>query len=172
MTDATAAWSKLASKLMRVALLRSEVTYARLAELLTSDGAAETERSVESRIFRGKARFSFLLHSLCVMGADLPPLWRAAIQESGPTWEQKATAVLAAELALQKRLSRVELARRLQLFTPELDEKTLTKQMSSGEFSVVLFMQCVAVVGSTTLERFIDLSDFDSTPLRAPITTT
>ncbi|WP_143325883.1 DUF6471 domain-containing protein [Paraburkholderia ribeironis] len=168
MTEAEAAWSKLASKLMRVAFLRSDVTYARLAELLTQDGAPETERSVESRVFRGKARFSFLLRSLHVMGADLPPLWRAALTGADLTWEQKATAVFAAELSLQKRVTSEELLRRLQVFSLELDGLALNTQINSGEFSVVLFMQCMAAVGSTTLERFIDLSDFDNSALRTP----
>ncbi|SIT45682.1 hypothetical protein BN2475_580047 [Paraburkholderia ribeironis] len=102
------------------------------------------------------------------MGADLPPLWRAALTGADLTWEQKATAVFAAELSLQKRVTSEELLRRLQVFSLELDGLALNTQINSGEFSVVLFMQCMAAVGSTTLERFIDLSDFDNSALRTP----
>ena len=69
-------------------------------------------------------------------------------------------------MSQQQRVTSTELARRLQVFDADLTESELTRQISDGRFSLVLFMQCMAAIGSSSLERYIDLTDLDKALLR------
>jgi hypothetical protein len=163
--SAELAWQKLATKLMRVALLRGGATYASLADMLIVAGASETERSVESKIFRGTAKFSFFLQSLSVMNADFPLTWRLPLRGPGD-WEFKARFVLAEERANFRRVNTDELCRRLRQFGVEFTPEELANEATAGSFSVAFFMQCTTALGSQTLERYIDLSELDTAAAR------
>jgi hypothetical protein len=157
-------WPKLASRLMRVAMVRADTTYSELAAGLTENGEGETVRSIETRVFRGKAPFGFFLAILCVTHSDIPPLWRKAIAE-GQSWDEKAAGVLQAELANYSRVPSVELSRRMEPFGSHLSARELETAIKTGAFSVIDFLQIAAALGFATLERYVDLPDLDAAAL-------
>src|SRR5690349_16320509 len=88
-TEVEAAWSSLASRVVRVVLARKDFGYAQLSEALASVGVEETERSLASRVSRGRIKLGLLLQIFAVTGAKVPSLWSAAVSMPG-TWEHRA----------------------------------------------------------------------------------
>ncbi|KWE58875.1 hypothetical protein WL76_08225 [Burkholderia ubonensis] len=161
MSEAESLWAGLASRVIRVALERKAVGYAALADALAQVGVEETERSLIARVSRGTIKFTLLLQILDVTHAVLPPLWDAAMKLPG-SWEARAQAVLASELSQQPWVTPRELAHRLAAIGVSITEKTLMSHLSAGTFSMALFIQCVAVLRSTSLDSYIDFPDIVS----------
>jgi Domain of unknown function (DUF6471) len=157
-------WPKLASRLMRVAMVRADTSYSQLAAAFLENGEDETVRSIETRVFRGKAPFGFFLAILGATQSDIPPLWREAMAE-GQSWDEKAAGVLKAELANYHRVSATELSRRMESFGRHLSAQDLEEAVKTGAFSVIDFLKIAAALGLTTLERYVDLPDLDATAL-------
>jgi Domain of unknown function (DUF6471) len=151
-------WARLASRAIRVALARKDVSYAELARALAAEGVADSERALVSRVSRGTAEFSLLLRILQMAGATLPPLWTADISRDG-TWEQRAAAVLAAELAVQPWVTARELARRLSLIGVAISPRTVARHVSTGRFSLAFFLQCLTVLASHSADQYVDFED-------------
>lgn len=155
MSEEQAPWASLASLVIRVALARRDWSYARLAAALTDEGVEETERSLISRVSRGTIKFTLLLQTIHFTGGRPPRLWLPALS-TRETWERKAQAVLAAELSQQPLVTPSELVDRLARLGTRTTEKTLVAHFSSGTLPLSLFVQCLAVIGSTNLDRYVD----------------
>jgi hypothetical protein len=151
-------WSRLASRAIRVLLVRKEVSYARLAVDLSRLGAEESARSVEGKVQRGTFRFSFFLQSLAAVEADCPGHWMPALREPRE-WEHRAALLMQQELAARPWLTWQELSRRLEVIGERIAPETLAAQITSGVFSAALFLQCAVVCSFDGLELFLDQSD-------------
>jgi hypothetical protein len=151
-------WTELASRVLRVALARKDLSYAELATALGAEGIADSERALVSRVSRGTAEFTLLLQILQISGATPPQLWTTAFLRNG-SWEQRAAAVLAAELSVQPWIAPPELARRLSQIGVRTSPRTVARRISSGEFSLAFFLQCLTVLGSLSADRYVDLED-------------
>jgi Domain of unknown function (DUF6471) len=160
-SEADTLWVDLASRVIRVALERKGVGYAELADTLTSIGVKETERSLISRVSRGTVKLTLLLQIIDVTRALPPRLWIDAVRASG-TWEDRAQAVVAAELAPKPWVTPQKLLRLLADIGAHIDEKALVSQLSSGAIPLSLFLQCIVVLGSSSLNRYIDFPDLVS----------
>ncbi|MHA6829373.1 DUF6471 domain-containing protein [Ralstonia pseudosolanacearum] len=158
MSEEQAPWTSLASRIIRVALARKDWSYAQLATALASEGVAETERSLISRVSRGTVRFTLLLQTIHLTGDRLPRLWLRAMNARG-TWEAKARAVLEAELSQQPLVAPCDLVDRLGRFGTRTTEKTLVAHFSSGTLPLSLFLQCLAAIGSSSLHDYLDFAD-------------
>lgn len=161
MSEADTPWNDLASRVIRVALERKNLSYAGLANTLTSIGVKETERSLISRVARGSVKLTLLLQIIHVTHALPPCLWIDAIRTAG-SWEDRAQAVVSAELARKPWVTPLRLTGLLADIGTTISEKALVSQLSSGALSLSLFLQCLAVLGSTSLDRYIDFPDLVS----------
>jgi hypothetical protein len=160
-SEADILWADLASRVIRVALERKGVSYAALADTLTSVDVKETERSLISKISRGTVKLALLLQIIEVTRALPPRLWIDAIRIKG-TWEDRAQAVLAAELAQKPWVTPNKLLALLADIGVDINEKTLLSQLSAGAIPVSLFLQCIVVLGSSSLDQYIDFPDLAS----------
>jgi hypothetical protein len=160
-SEADTLWVDLASRVIRVALERKGVSYAVLADTLTSIGVRETERSLISRVSRGTVRLTLLLQIIDVTHA-LPPRSWIAVLATDKTWEARAQAVAAAELAQKPWVTPQKLQRSLADIGVDISERALVSQLSSGAIPLSLFLQCIVVLGSSSLDRYIDFSDLVS----------
>lgn len=167
MSETDTLWANLASRVIRVALERKGVSYAELADTLTSIGVKETERSLISRVARGTVKLTLLLQIVDVTGALPPHLWIDAVRIRD-TWEGRAQAVVAAELAQKPWVTQQKLVRLLTEIGTDINEKTLVSQLSSGAMPLSLFLQCIVVLGSSSLDRYIDFPDLVSAVHPAP----
>lgn len=158
MSEAEAPWSSLAARVVRVVLARKDFGYAQLSEALASVGVRESERSLASRVSRGRVKLSLLLQILAVTGAKVPTLWGDVLSAPG-TWEERARAVVIAELSRQPTVSFEELAHRMVRLGAELTEKTLASHLEQGTISLPEFLQCLVALGSSSLERYVDYED-------------
>jgi hypothetical protein len=154
-------WADLASRVIRVALERKGVSYAALADTLTAIGVKETERSLISRVSRGTVKLILLLQIIDVTHALPPRCWVDALG-SDNTWEARAQAVIAAELAQKPWVTPQKLQRFLADIGVDISERTLISQLSSGAIPLSLFLQCIVVLGSSSLDRYIDFPDLVS----------
>ncbi|MGF6596311.1 hypothetical protein P3T23_001018 [Paraburkholderia sp. GAS448] len=161
MSEADTLWAELASRVIRVALERKGVSYAELADTLTSIGVQETERSLISRVSRGTVKLTLLLQIIDVTRALPPRLWIDAVRIRG-TWEDRAQAVVAAELAQKPWVTPQKLLRLLADIGADINEKALIPQMSSGAIPLSRFLQCIVALGSSSLDRYIDFPDLVS----------
>ncbi|MCO5411868.1 DUF6471 domain-containing protein [Ralstonia mojiangensis] len=148
-------WASLASRVIRVALARGDWSYAQLAAALSNEGVEETERSLISRVSRGTIKFTLLLQAIHLTGGRPPRLWLPALG-TPETWESKAQAVLAAELSQRPLVTPRELVDQLARLGTRTTEKTLVAHFSSGTLPLSLFVQCLAVIGSTSLDSYVD----------------
>lgn len=158
MNEVDTPWSTLASRVVRVVLARKDFSYAQLSEALASVGVKESERSLASRVSRGRIKLSLLLQILSVTGAKLPNLWGTVLSIRG-TWEQRARAVVAVELSRQPTVSIDELAQRMVRLGADLTEKTLASHLAQGTISLPEFLQCLVALGSSSLEGYVDYED-------------
>jgi hypothetical protein len=143
---------------IRVALARKDISYQQLVSAMTASGSNETERALVSKIFRGTPKLSLLLQIIEVSAAQPPALWTHAMMTAG-TWEQRAAAVLASELSRQPWVTPEELARRIRTFRTGISLDSLTAHLTEGTASLALTLQCLAALGSNSLERYIDNED-------------
>lgn len=170
MSEVDSVWQRLASRVIRVALARKDKSYAELIEELAESGSPESIRALTNRISRGTMRLSLLLQVISVTGATAPALWQAAIHVTGD-WDDRASAVVAAELARQPWVTPAELNRRLGQMGTDMSQRTLTAHLTSGSVPLSLFLQCIAALGSSSLEQYLDFADlhaaanFDREPL-------
>lgn len=166
---ANPSWNDLASRVIRVALERKGLSYAELADTLTSIGVKETERALISRVARGSVKLTLLLQIIYVTHALPPRPWIDAVRAEGP-WEARARAVISAELAGKPWITPLRLTALLADIGTTISEKALVSQLSSGSLPLSFFLQCLVVLGSTSLDRYIDFSDLVSatTPASQP----
>ncbi|WP_373680980.1 DUF6471 domain-containing protein [Burkholderia sp. AU18528] len=148
-------WAGLASRVIRVALAREDCSYGELIEALAEIGVYEDERPLISRVARGSVKFTLLLQIIRVTGAHPPALWAEALASQG-TWEARAQAVLAAELAKQPWITPDELLHRLAVVGASTTAKTMLSHLSAGDFSLTFFLQCMAVLRSQSMDAYVD----------------
>ncbi|KAF1038623.1 MAG: hypothetical protein GAK33_01959 [Burkholderia lata] len=163
-SEEDALWAGLAARVIRVALERKGVSYAQLADTLSSIGVKETERSLISRVSRGTVKLTLLLQIIEVTGALPPSLWASVVRTPG-TWEGRSKAVVAIELARRPWVTPPKLAALLTDIGVDIDEVALTSQLSTGTMTLSLFLQCITVLGSSSLDRYIDFPDLASAVL-------
>jgi len=161
LSDADTLWASLATRVIRVALARWDRGYAELVEALVSAGIQENERSLINRVSRGTARFTLLLQIIQVANDEPPPLWADALAVPG-AWEDRASKVMAAELARQPWVTPQKLAQRLADIGAPIGERTLASHLGEGTFSLALFLQCITVLGSPSLDRYIPFRELVS----------
>lgn len=159
-----AAWARLASRAVRVALARQDMSYVQLATELTRTGVRESARSVEGKVQRGTFRFSFFLQTMLASRADWPAAWSSALTMPG-TWEQRASAVFKEALAQQPWLGWRQLAQRLTEIGIEVDPEVLGAQIDDGTFSAALFLQCAAVCRFEGINLYLDISSVNRAAL-------
>ena len=155
MSEADSPWTAIASRAIRVALARQDVSYAMLADRLASIGVEESERALIARVSRGTVKLTLLLQILHVTDATPPSLWREALETDG-TWEERSKAVVAAELSRQPWVTYPKLLERLADIGTTVSEQTLTSQLSVGPLPLSLFLQCVTVLGSSSLDNYLE----------------
>ncbi|EKS70381.1 hypothetical protein BURK_019955 [Burkholderia sp. SJ98] len=159
-----AAWAKLVSRAVRVALARQDVSYAQLAVELTRMGVTESARSVEGKIQRGTFRFAFFLQALSASRVDVPPSWASVLQDEG-TWEAYACSIMKDALAQQPWLDWQQLARRLGEIGVDVQPDVLCAQVEDGSFPATLFFQCAAVCRFEGVHLFLDVSALNGAAL-------
>lgn len=158
MSDIETPWAALASRVVRVILARRDVSYAELSAALASAGVKETERSLASRVSRGRIKAGLLLQILSVTNAKAPSLWADAMLAPGD-WEDRAKAVVSAELSRHPTVTVEELAQRMVRIGADMTEKTVISHLSEGTLSLPELLQCLVVLGSSSLERYVDYED-------------
>ncbi|CAB3752458.1 DUF6471 domain-containing protein [Paraburkholderia humisilvae] len=156
--EASTPWTRLATRVLRVALARKDLTYARLAVALVDLGYTETERSLILKVTRGTAKLELLLQVIDISSARPPAVWSAAMRSQGD-WGQRAAAVLSAELARQPWVTSDELIQRLRRFGNNISERALMAHISDGSLSLAVALQCLTALGSTSLDQYIDADD-------------
>ncbi|MFM0002108.1 DUF6471 domain-containing protein [Paraburkholderia dipogonis] len=161
MAETDTLWTDLASRVIRVALERKGVSYAELADRLATIGVKETERSLISRVSRGTVKLTLLLQIIDVTHALPPQLWVDAIRIRG-SWEERARAVVASELARKPWVTPSKLSALLADIGADINAKTLPSQLAAGGVSLSLFLQCVVVLGSSSFDQYIDFPDLAS----------
>lgn len=162
--DAEAAWSKLASRAVRVALARRDMSYAELAKAFLELDVTESARSVEGKVQRGTFRFSFFLQVLVASQTDCPAHWQPVLT-ADLTWEERASAVLRTEIAQLPWLDWQALSTRLSEIGVAMPSTALSEQVLSGTFSAALFLQCATVCRFPVLFGFVDASSLNDAAL-------
>ncbi|MGF6571590.1 hypothetical protein ABH945_003711 [Paraburkholderia sp. GAS333] len=160
-------WAALASRVIRVILARRDVSYAQLSNSLTLAGTNETERSLASRVSRGRIKASLLLQILSVTNAKAPILWADAMSMSG-SWEDRAGAIVGAELSRHPIVTIEELAQRMVRIGADLTEKTIVAHLTEGTLSLPELLQCLVALGSSSLERYVDYEDLVAAASTSP----
>jgi hypothetical protein len=148
----------MAGRVTRAAMARKDFTYAKLAQSLAEIGVMESDRNLVLRLTRGRIRFTLFLQILHATRNRPPELWEGALGISG-TWEERARAVIAAETSRLAGITFNELSRRLAAIGVTVGDRTLGAHLLAGTFSLSLFLQCVTILGSDSLWRFIELED-------------
>jgi hypothetical protein len=155
---ADAQWAALASRVVRVVMARKDVAYDLLALRLDGLGVHETKGGLASRLSRGRISLPLFLQILNVTGAKVPPQWASACSNDGP-WEGRAVKVVEAELARRPLVCMAEMLRRVAELDAGPTERTLMAHISTGTISLASFLQCLVVLGSESLELYLDFED-------------
>ncbi|RQR56389.1 hypothetical protein DIE21_01740 [Burkholderia sp. Bp9140] len=82
-------------------------------------------------------------------------MWAEALASQG-TWEARAQAVMAVELAQQPWVTPNELLHRLAVVGASTTIKTMISHLSDGDFSLTFFLQCMAVLRSQSMDMYVD----------------
>ncbi|QUL36818.1 DUF6471 domain-containing protein [Erythrobacter sp. JK5] len=61
---------KLAARILRAEMVRREVSYADLSELLAAEGIEASEASIRNKVSRGSFTADFFLSALAVMNVE------------------------------------------------------------------------------------------------------
>ncbi|KAK43911.1 DUF6471 domain-containing protein [Burkholderia cenocepacia] len=154
------AWARLASRAIRVALTRQDVSYAQLAAELNRMGVTESARSVEGKVQRGTFRFTFFLQALVAARVDCTEAWSQRLEAAG-TWEVRACSLLSYLMSQQPWLDWRLLARRLSEIGIEIQPENLRIQGEEGIFSAALFFQCATVCRFEDVRSFLDFSSLN-----------
>jgi hypothetical protein len=88
-------------------------------------------------------------------------LWIEAVRIGG-TWEERVRTVVAAELAQKPWVTPQIFSGLLVDIGADVNEKALVSLFSSGAIPLSLFLQCIVVLGSSSLDRYIDFPDLVS----------
>ncbi|MBC8745336.1 hypothetical protein F6X42_01425 [Paraburkholderia sp. WC7.3b] len=153
-----AMWAHLTSRAIRVAMTRSDVSYAQLADALTREGIEESSRSVEGKVQRGTFRFSFFLEALAASRSEYPPHWSPTF--SGKlSWDRRASRLIRRELALSPWLDDRKLCGRLEEIGVGIEPTTLSRQLDEGTFAATLFFQCATVCHFEGVHFFLNPAD-------------
>ena len=171
MSEADTPWANLASRVVRVVLARKDVSYTVLSDALSTLGVIESERSLASHVSRGRIKLALLLQIISATDADVPHLWESALLVTG-TWEDRAAAVVSAELSRHPTVTLAELAHRLVLLGDDLTEKTLVSHLSSGILSLPSFLECLVALGSSSLDNYVEYKDLVSAAIARAHTAT
>jgi hypothetical protein len=163
-------WEKLSSRAIRVMLTRRDVSYAQLVEALGKIGIAESQRSIEGKVHRGRFRYTFFLQVLTVSRSWYPEHWARALKGK-MGWEDRAAAVLCGELSLQPWLDWVKLSKRLEEIGVYVEPESLRVQIEDGSFSTALFLQCATVCRFAGVHLFLDQVDLNEAALAGASTT-
>ncbi|WP_321795274.1 DUF6471 domain-containing protein [Caballeronia sp. J97] len=155
------AWARLASRAIRVALTRQDVSYAQLASELNRMGVPESARSVEGKVQRGTFRFTFFVQALAAARVDCPDAWSQSLAGAG-TWEERASNLLSHLMSQQPWLDWRLLAQRLSEIGIEIQPDNLKAQGEEGTFSAALFFQCATVCRFGGVRSFLDFSSLNS----------
>lgn len=156
MSDNDTPWTLLASRVVRVALARQDTSYSQLSDALVSVGVKDGERSLTSRVSRGRIKASLFLQIMAVTNAKVPELWRDAMSSPRP-WDERVKAIVEAELSRHPLVSVEELAQRMVRNGAELSEKTITAHLVEGAaLSLPELLQCLLALGSLSLEHYVD----------------
>nr|WP_257030482.1 DUF6471 domain-containing protein [Paraburkholderia bryophila] len=99
-----------------------------------------------------------MLQIIHVTQAFAPRLWLEALTLPG-TWEERAQAVVAAELREKPWITPNRLVSLLADIGVATTEKSLASQFSTGAIPLTLFLQCSVVLGSCSLHSYIDFAD-------------
>ncbi|WP_454826658.1 DUF6471 domain-containing protein [Paraburkholderia xenovorans] len=157
-------WERLSSRALRVMLTRRDVSYAQLAKALTQIGVAESERSIEGKVHRGRFRHTFFLQVLTASSSLYPEQWAHALHgEMG--WQDRAAAILRGELSRQPWLDWVKLSKRLEEIGVYVEPESLRVQIEDGSFSTALFLQCATVCRFAGIHLFLDQLDLNEAAL-------
>ena len=159
-----AAWARLASHGIRVALTRRDVSYSQLAEELTKLGLSESVRSVHGKVQRGTFRFTFFLQALVASRAEYPEHWSHAMT-SESSWEERAAALLKHELSMFPWLDSSKLSHRLAEIGIALAPEAFETQLNDGTFTAALFFQCATVCRFHGTQLFLDVSELNEVAL-------
>lgn len=151
-------WPAMACRVTRAAMARKDFTYEKLAQALAEIGVMETDRNLVLRLTRGRIRFTLFLQILHATRNQSPELWDGALGVAG-TWEERARAVIAAETSRLAGITFNELSRRLAVIGVKIGDRTLGMHLLAGTFSLSLCLQCLTVLGSDSLWRFVELED-------------
>jgi hypothetical protein len=154
-SDNDTPWTSLASRVVRVVLARQDTGYSQLLDSLTLLGVKETERSLASRVSRGRIKASVFLQIMAATNARVPERWHGAMSLPG-TWDERVKGIVAAELARHPLVSMEEVAQRMIRIGAELSDKTLTAHLIEGTLSLPELLQFLVVMASTSLEYYID----------------
>lgn len=155
-----AMWARLASRAIRVAMTRSDVSYSQLADALTREGIEESSRSVEGKVQRGTFRFSFFMEALAVSRTEYPLHWSPAF--SGKlSWERRASRLIRRELALSPWIDDRVLCGRLDEIGVSIEPATLSSQLDEGAFAATLFFQCATVCHFEGIHLFLNPADLN-----------
>ena len=158
MTEADTPWTELASRVVRVALTRKNFSYAELSTALHCIGVTESERSLASRVSRGRIKAQLLLQIFTVTHAKVSPQWQPTFA-TNLGWERKVQEIIKLELARHPTVTFEELAQRMVKLGAELTEKTLVSHLQLGTLSLPELLQCLVALGSSSLELYIDYDD-------------
>lgn len=159
-----AMWARLTSRAIRVVMTRSDISYAQLADALTSEGFDESSRSVEGKVQRGTFRFAFFLEALAVSRAEYPQHWSPAF--SGKlSWERRSSRLIRRELARSPWLDDEKVCARLSEIGVSVEPAVLSKQVDDGTFSAMLFFQCAAVCHFDGIQLFLNPADVSEVAL-------
>ncbi|WP_234775375.1 DUF6471 domain-containing protein [Paraburkholderia tropica] len=155
MSDNDTPWTLLASRVVRVVLARQDTGYTQLLDSLTLLGVKETERSLASRVSRGRIKAGVFLQIMAATDARVPERWRTAMTLPG-TWDDRVKGIVMAELARHPLVSMEDAAQRMIRIGAELSEKTLTAHLIEGTLSLPELLQFLVVMASDSLEYYID----------------
>lgn len=153
-----ASWSNLAARAVRVILARKDIGYTELADLLSVFGITEGDRALASRVSLGRVKLSLLLQIMQVTNAEIPPLWADAMLRF-TTWEERASAIVMAELEQIPPMDIGELVARLGILDAGFSSKTLISQISTGTISLPIFLRCLVTLRSRSLDFYLDYKD-------------
>lgn len=71
-------WSKIAKNMLRAEMVRRDVSYADLADLLAKHGIEDNEQNLRNKVSRGRFTTVFLIQCMQVLGVEFLQIPRAA----------------------------------------------------------------------------------------------